>query len=324
MSTYPLCMCCELQGITEIYGRESTGKSTLALQAVASVQKEGYVPIWIDSEQSLQQPYAQNMGIDTSGVWISHECVIENIIELIKSASRSSACGLIVLDSVAGCISKAEAEGDLDSQQIATTARAFARGLKVINKELRDSDTSVIFINQLRDVPNVMGPTGPSQQTTGGKALKYAAHCRVEVKPRGQRIQKNNVTGRQMKIMTEKNRTAPRFCTTYINHFEGSGFDTVDSFIEGATSLGIIERAGAWYKYDGKTLGQGKDKAAEALRNDPSLSQEIADRARQTASQSGTFGEAFVAHSSPEEDDEVPELEELRSMDEMQSVASDE
>ncbi len=250
--------------IIEIFGPESSGKTTLALHAISECQKKGGIAAFIDAEHALDPVYAKNLGVNIDDLWISQPDNGEQALEITERLVRSGAIDIIVVDSVAALTPQAEIEGDMGDSHVGLQARLMSQALRKLTGILAKSNTTIIFINQIRMKIGVM--FGNPETTTGGNALKFYASVRLDVR-RIESIGKNadELTGNRIRVKVVKNKVAPPFKKCEIDLMFGSGISKMGSLLDAAVKLDIIEKAGAWYSYNGEKIGQGRDKTIEYL-----------------------------------------------------------
>jgi len=260
--------------IIEIYGPESGGKTTLALQVVAQAQKSGGVAAFIDAEHALDPTYARALGVNVDDLLISQPDTGEQALEIVELLVRSGAVDVIVVDSVAALVPQAEIEGEMGDAHVGLQARLMSQALRKLTAVLAKSNTAAIFINQLREKVGVM--YGNPEVTPGGRALKFYASVRLDVRKVGQPIKKKDVAiGNRVKIKVTKNKLAPPFKEVELELYYGRGIDPLTDLITVAIDQEIIEKAGSWLSYGDIRLGQGKEKAAAYLEEHPDLADEI-------------------------------------------------
>lgn len=259
--------------IVEIYGPESSGKTTVALHAIASVQRDGGIAAFIDAEHALDPEYARKLGVDTDALLVSQPDHGEQALEIADMLIRSGAIDLIVVDSVAALTPKAEIEGDMGDSHVGLQARLMSQALRKMTGALHNSGTTAIFINQLREKIGVM--FGSPETTTGGKALKFYASVRCDVR----RIQTlkdgQDAIGNRTKLKVVKNKVSPPFKVAEFDIVYGEGISRESSLIDMGVDNGIIKKSGSWFTYEGDQLGQGKEKVRMYLKNSPELANEI-------------------------------------------------
>ncbi len=266
--------------IIEIYGPESSGKTTLALHAIAESQKMGGIAAFIDAEHALDPAYARALGVNIDELWISQPDNGEQALEITESLVRSGAVDIIVVDSVAALTPQAEIEGDMGESHVGLQGRLMSEELRKLAGILSKSNTTIIFINQIRMKIGVM--FGNPETTTGGNALKFYASVRMDVR-RIESIGRNadEVTGNRVRVKIVKNKVAPPFRKCELDLMFGSGISYTGSLLDAALKHSLIEKSGAWYSYKGEKIGQGRDKTVEYLSSDKALSAELDAALRQ-------------------------------------------
>ena len=263
--------------IIEIYGPESSSKTTTALHIAAECQKEGGVVAFIDAEHALDPVYAKNIGVDVDNLLLSQPSYGEEALEILEILTRSGAADLIIVDSVAALIPKAELEGEMSDQQMGLQARLMSKALRKITGIISKMGTTVIFINQIRQKIGTMG-YGPSETTTGGNALKFYASVRLDVR-RIQSIKQNdNVVAIKVKAKVVKNKVAPPFAQAEYEVDFGKGISKVGEIIDYGVKYDIIDKAGSWFSYGDIKLGQGKEKVKEYLLANEEVMKEIEEK----------------------------------------------
>jgi recombination protein RecA len=263
--------------ITEIYGPESGGKTTLALSVVAQAQRSGGVAAFIDAEHALDPVYARALGVDTAELLISQPDNGEQALEIMELLVRSGAVDVIVVDSVAALTPRAEIEGEMGESLPGLQARLMSQALRKLTAVLSKTATTAIFINQVREKIGVM--YGNPETTTGGRALKFYASVRLDVRRTGQPVRSgNDAVASHVKIKVTKNKVAPPFRETELDIVYGKGLDQLSDLINLASQLEILQKSGSWYSYGSERIGQGKDKAAEYIGSHPEVEQEIRSR----------------------------------------------
>lgn len=259
--------------IVEIYGPESGGKTTLALTIIAQAQRRGGVAAFVDAEHALDPLYAQRLGVQVEDLLVSQPDTGEQALEIVELLARSGAVDVIVVDSVAALVPRAEIEGEMGDQHVGLQARLMSQALRKLTAVLAKSNTAAIFINQVREKVGVM--YGNPETTPGGRALKFYASVRLDVRKSGQPIKVGNeAVGVKVRVKVVKNKLAP-FREAELEIYFGRGLDPVADLVNVAVAAGVIEKAGSWFSYGELRLGQGKEKAAEALRERPELLEEI-------------------------------------------------
>lgn len=259
--------------IVEIYGPESSGKTTLALHAVANTQKQGGIVAYIDAEHALDPEYARNLGVDTDAMIISQPDTGEQGLEIADTLIRSGAVDLVVIDSVAALVPRAEIEGEMGDSHMGLQARMMSQALRKITGGLHSTNTTAIFINQLRDKIGVM--FGSPETTTGGKALKFYASVRLDIRRIETLKDGTEAVGNRTRVKVVKNKVAPPFRQAEFDIIYGEGISYEGGLIDLGVEHGFIKKSGAWYTYNGEQLGQGKEKARITLRENPEMAKEI-------------------------------------------------
>ena len=259
--------------IIEVYGPESSGKTTVALHAIANAQRKGDICAFIDAEHALDPEYAKKLGVDIDALLVSQPDTGEQALEIADMLIRSGAIGLIVIDSVAALVPRAEIEGEMGDSHVGLQARLMSQALRKITGALSNSNTTAIFINQLREKIGVM--FGSPETTTGGKALKFYASVRLDVRRIEALKDGQDVVGNRTRVKVVKNKVAPPFKQAEFDILYGEGISREGSLIDMGVEHGIVRKAGAWYTYDGDQLGQGKENARQFLKDNPDLANEI-------------------------------------------------
>ena len=264
--------------IIEIYGPESGGKTTVALHMVAEVQKQGGIAGFIDAEHALDPVYAKNIGVDIDNLYISQPDTGEQALEITETMVRSTAMDIVIVDSVAALVPKAEIEGDMGDSHVGLQARLMSQALRKLTGVIGKTSCSVIFINQLREKVGVM--FGNPETTTGGRALKYYSSVRLEVR-RGEQIKKDGEpVGNRTKIKVVKNKVAPPFRSTEVDIIFGEGISREGEILDLAVEENIIVKSGAWYAYEGSKIGQGRENAKGYLKEHPEVLAEVEQKVR--------------------------------------------
>lgn len=284
--------------VIEIYGPESSGKTTVALHAIAEAQKEGGIAAFIDAEHALDPVYARRLGVDINNLLVSQPDNGEQALEITESLVRSGAVDIIVVDSVAALVPKAEIEGEMGDAHVGLQARLMSKALRKLTGIISKSRTVVVFINQLREKVGVM--FGNPETTTGGRALKFYSTIRLDVR-KGEVIKQNNENvGSRTKVKVVKNKVAPPFKTAEFDLMYGTGVSYEGTLIDIGTNMEIIKKSGAWYSYNDERMGQGKEAAKEYLRTHPEIATEIDKIVRDTLmAEPETFD--VVGEEQPEE-----------------------
>lgn len=264
--------------IIEIYGPESGGKTTVALHMVAEVQKQGGIAGFIDAEHALDPVYAKNIGVDIDNLYISQPDTGEQALEIAETMVRSTAMDIVIVDSVAALVPKAEIEGDMGDSHVGLQARLMSQALRKLTGIIGKTSCSVVFINQLREKVGVM--FGNPETTTGGRALKYYSSVRLEVR-RGEQIKKDGEPiGNRTKIKVVKNKVAPPFRSAEVDIIFGEGISREGEILDLAAEENIIVKSGAWYAYEGNKIGQGRENAKGYLKEHPEVLAEVEQKVR--------------------------------------------
>ena len=266
--------------VVEIYGPESSGKTTLTLQVVAEAQKLGGTCAFIDAEHALDPTYAEKLGVKVDDLLLSQPDTGEQALEIADMLVRSSAIDVIVVDSVAALTPRAEIEGEMGDQLPGLQARLMSQALRKLTANIKRSNTLVIFINQLRMKIGVMMPGQNPETTTGGNALKFYASVRLDIRRIGAVKKGEDVVGNQTKIKVVKNKLAPPFKQVITEILYGEGISREGELIDMGSDQRIVEKSGAWYSYGGERIGQGKDNARQYLKDNPTVAKEIEDKIR--------------------------------------------
>jgi recombination protein RecA len=272
--------------IIEIFGPESSGKTTLALHVIAEAQKKGGIAVFIDAEHALDPKYAQKIGVDVDNLYISQPDYGEQALEIAESLLRSGAVDVIVIDSVAALVPKDELEGEIGEAHVGKQARLMAQALRKLKSLAHNANAAVIFINQLREKIGVM--FGNPETTPGGRALKFFADMRLDVRRVGDAKEGDNKVGSRVRVKVVKNKLAPPFREAEFDMIYGEGICKLCDLIDTASELGVIKKSGAWYSYGETRLGQGRDQAKKFLQENPELAQEIEKRVKEVAKIAGT------------------------------------
>lgn len=259
--------------IIEIYGPESSGKTTLAIHAIAEAQKAGGIAAFIDAEHAFDRFYAAKLGVDVDNLWISQPDNGEQALEIAEQLIRSSAIDIIVIDSVAALTPKAEIEGDMGDNKVGLQARLMSQALRKLTSAISKTNTTCIFINQLREKIGIM--FGNPETTTGGNALKFYASVRLDIRRSTQLKDGEEVIGNQTKVKVVKNKVAPPFRKAEFDIMFGEGISRAGEIIDLGADLGIIKKSGSWYSYNDTKLGQGRDAAKQCIMDNPELAEEL-------------------------------------------------
>ena len=265
--------------IIEVYGPESSGKTTVALHMVAEVQKRGGIAGFIDAEHALDPVYAKNIGVDVDNLYISQPDNGEQALEIAETMVRSGAVDIIIVDSVAALVPKAEIEGDMGDAHVGLQARLMSQALRKLTAVISKSKCTVIFINQLREKVGVM--FGNPEVTTGGRALKFYSSIRMDVRRIETLKQGGEIVGNRTRIKVVKNKIAPPFKEAEFDIMFGEGISREGDILELAANTGVVNKSGAWYAYNGEKIGQGRENAKLYLKQNPAVCEEIEERVRE-------------------------------------------
>lgn len=264
--------------IIEIFGPESSGKTTIALQAIAEVQKKGGRAAFIDAEHALDPVYAKNLGVNINNLLLSQPDTGEQALEICDALVKSEAVELIVIDSVAALVPQAEIDGEMGDSHVGLQARLMSQALRKLSGNMNKSKTTCIFINQLREKVGVL--FGNPETTPGGRALKFYSSVRLDIR-KGEQIKSGDtVIGNKVNIKVVKNKVSPPFRTASVDIMYGEGISREGEIIDLASDIDIIEKSGAWYSYNGEKIGQGKENVKTYLKNNPSLTNELENKIR--------------------------------------------
>ena len=265
--------------IIEVYGPESSGKTTVALHMVAEVQKRGGIAGFIDAEHALDPVYAKNIGVDIDNLYISQPDNGEQALEIAETMVRSGAVDIIIVDSVAALVPKAEIEGDMGDSHVGLQARLMSQALRKLTAVISKSNCTVIFINQLREKVGVM--FGNPEVTTGGRALKFYSSIRLDVRRIETLKQGGEMVGNRTRIRVVKNKIAPPFKEAEFDIMFGEGISREGDILDLAANTGVVNKSGAWYAYEGDKIGQGRENAKQFLKQNPEICHEIEERVRE-------------------------------------------
>ena len=264
--------------IIEIYGPESSGKTTFALHAIAEVQKAGGRAAFIDAEHALDPVYAKNLGVDINNLLLSQPDTGEQALEICDALVKSEAINIVVIDSVAALVPQAEIEGEMGDSHVGLQARLMSQALRKLSGTINKTNTIAIFINQLREKVGVM--FGNPETTPGGRALKFYSTIRMEVRRSEQIKQGDNIIGNRTNVKIVKNKVAPPFKTAQLEIMYGEGVSRTSEIIDLASEAGILEKSGSWYSYNGEKLGQGKETVKALLKENDKLREELEQKVR--------------------------------------------
>ncbi len=281
--------------VTEIYGPESSGKTTLCLHVVANAQKMGGIAAFIDAEHALDIEYARKLGVDVESLLISQPDTGEQALEICEILVRSGAVDIVVIDSVAALVPKAEIEGDMGDSHVGLQARLMSQALRKLTGAIARSKTIVIFINQLREKIGVM--FGNPETTTGGKALKFYASLRLDIRRIGPVKEKEDVVGSHVRVKVVKNKVAPPFKQAEFDIMYAEGISHTSLLVDIGSEANIIEKSGAWYSYKGQKIGQGRENAKMYLKDNPAIMAEIEEQVK------GVLGIGADQAGAPEGDE---------------------
>lgn len=295
--------------IIEIYGPESSGKTTLAIHAIAEAQKNGGIAAIIDAEHAFDRTYAENLGVDVTNLWISQPDNGEQALDIAEQLINSGAVDIIVVDSVAALTPKAEIEGEMGDKNMGLHARLMSQAMRKLTGAISRTRTTCIFINQLRDKIGVV--FGNPEVTTGGNALKFYASMRIDIRP-SVVLKDNNdeMIGRTVKVKVVKNKVAPPFRRAQFDIMFGHGISKEGEIIDLAVDLGIVKKSGAWFSYEGTKVGQGREQAKNYLAENTALADEIAGKVREALSLN-PLAAAPAADADEDAPVDVPSKEEL-------------
>ncbi|MFN4854596.1 MAG: recombinase RecA [Bacteroidota bacterium] len=265
--------------IVEIYGPESSGKTTLTIHAIAEAQKAGGIAAFIDAEHAFDRSYAEKLGVDTENLFISQPDNGEQALEIAENLIRSGAIDIIVIDSVAALTPKSEIEGEMGESKMGLQARLMSQALRKLTGTISKTNCCCIFINQLREKIGVM--FGNPETTTGGNALKFYASIRLDIRRIGQLKDGETVSGNRVRVKIVKNKVAPPFKTAEFDILYGEGISKTGEIIDLGVDLNVIKKAGSWYSYNDTRIGQGRDATRQTLLDNPELQEELETRVRQ-------------------------------------------
>lgn len=264
--------------IIEIYGPESSGKTTVTLHMIAEVQKRGGIAGFIDAEHALDPVYAKNIGVDIDNLYISQPDNGEQALEITETMVRSGAIDIIVVDSVAALVPKAEIDGDMGDSHVGLQARLMSQALRKLTAVISKSNCTVVFINQLREKVGIM--FGNPETTTGGRALKFYSSVRLDVRRIESLKQGGEVIGNRTRVKVVKNKIAPPFKEAEFDIMFGEGISIVGDILDLAASIDVVNKSGAWYAYEGNKIGQGRENAKQYLKDNPEVCAEVAAKVR--------------------------------------------
>jgi recombination protein RecA len=288
--------------VIEIYGPESSGKTTLALHAIAEVQRSGGIAAFVDAEHALDPAYAANLGVDIANLLVSQPDTGEAALEIVDQLVRSAAIDIVVIDSVAALVPRAEIEGEMGDSHMGLQARLMSQALRKITGSIGKSGCTVVFLNQLRQKIGVT--YGSPETTTGGQALKYYASVRLDIR-RIQTLKKGSEEfGNRAKVKVAKNKVAPPFRIAEFDIIFGKGISTLGCLIDLAEETGVVNRKGAWYSYNGDNISQGRDNAIKYMEEKPDFTKEIEGLVRQKLEMGAVVSANSVGTPDPEDEDD--------------------
>ena len=287
--------------IIEIFGPESSGKTTLALHAIAEAQKLGGEAAFIDAEHALDPVYAKHLGVDIDNLIVSQPDTGEQALEIAEALTRSGAIDIIVVDSVAALVPKAEIDGDMGDAHVGLQARLMSQALRKLAGVLNKSNTAIVFINQLREKVGIM--FGNPETTPGGRALKFYASVRLDIRKIENIKTDGEVTGARARVKVIKNKVAPPFREAEFDIVYGRGISKEGNILDLAVNLNLVEKAGAWFSYNGEKIGQGRENAKAYLKEHKEVAQELEEKIREN------FRQAFEKSLGDEEEDPEQEVE---------------
>jgi recombination protein RecA len=294
--------------VIEIYGPESSGKTTVALHAVAEVQKEGGIAAYVDAEHALDPAYSAALGVDIENLLISQPDTGEAALEIVDQLVRSAAVDIVVIDSVAALVPRAEIEGEMGDAHVGLQARLMSQALRKITGNIGKSGCTVIFINQLRQKIGIT--YGNPETTTGGNALKYYASVRLDIR-RIQTLKKGTEEfGNRVKVKVAKNKVAPPFRIAEFDIIFGKGISTIGCLVDLAEEIGVLNRKGAWYSYNGENISQGRDNAIKYMEERPEVTEQIKKLVREKLEKGAVVSANSVRKTAEDEAEEEEEMEE--------------
>ena len=292
--------------VIEIYGPESSGKTTVALHAIAEAQKQGGIAAFIDAEHALDPVYARNLGVDVDNLIVAQPDTGEQALEITEQLIRSGAVDLVTVDSVAALVPKAEIDGEMGDSHVGLQARLMSQALRKLTGVLNKSNTVAIFINQLREKVGVM--FGNPETTPGGRALKFYASVRLDVRKQEAIKVNGEVTGTRTKVKVVKNKVAPPFREAVFDIVYGKGISNSGCVLDLATDMNIVDKSGAWFAYNGQKIGQGRENAKLFLEENPDIMKEIEGKVRENYNMA--FENSLTGEADSEESDDDFELDE--------------
>ncbi|MCS6960317.1 MAG: recombinase RecA [Pseudanabaenaceae cyanobacterium SKYGB_i_bin29] len=294
--------------IVEIYGPESSGKTTLVLHAIAEIQRQGGTAAFVDAEHALDPVYAERLGVDVANLIVSQPDNGEMALEIVDQLVRSMAVDIIAVDSVAALVPRAEIEGEMGDAHVGLQARLMSQALRKITGNIAQSNCIVVFLNQLRQKIGTVG-YGPNETTTGGTALKFYASVRLDIRRKETLKKGNEEYGIRVRVKVAKNKVAPPFRIAEFDIIFGKGISTKGCVLDLAEELKIVSRKGAWYSYKGENIAQGRDNAIKFLETNPAVCQEIEDQVRQQISEGAIISVTKTSVEDETGEDEEPTAE---------------
>lgn len=301
--------------IVEIYGPESSGKTTVTLHMIAEVQKRGGIAGFIDAEHALDPVYAKNIGVDVDNLYISQPDNGEQALEITETMVRSGAIDIVVVDSVAALVPKAEIDGDMGDSHVGLQARLMSQALRKLTAVISKSNCTVIFINQLREKVGIM--FGNPETTTGGRALKFYSSVRLDVRRIESLKQSGEVMGNRTRVKVVKNKIAPPFKEAEFDIMFGEGISAEGDILDLAANENIVNKSGAWYAYGGNKIGQGRENAKQYLKEHPDVCSEIETKVREHFGLQGTSGSTL----QPEEETAKPKAKSAKAAEKAAEIA---
>lgn len=266
--------------VVEIYGPESSGKTTLSLHVIAEAQKNGGIVAFIDAEHALDPSYAAKLGVDLKTLYVAQPDNGEQALEITSELVKSGSIDVIVVDSVAALTPKAEIDGEMGDSHVGLHARLMSQALRIMTADINKTNTCLVFINQLREKVGVM--FGNPETTTGGKALKFYSSVRLDVRKVDQVKDGTNVIGSRTRVKVVKNKMAPPFKQAEFDIIYGTGISTLGCILDMSVEMGLVVKSGAWFSYEGEKIGQGRERAIEYLRQHPELAEQLDAKIRET------------------------------------------
>ncbi len=266
--------------VVEIYGPESSGKTTLSLHVIAEAQKNGGIVAFIDAEHALDPSYAAKLGVDLKTLYVAQPDNGEQALEITSELVKSGSIDVIVVDSVAALTPKAEIDGEMGDSHVGLHARLMSQALRIMTADINKTNTCLVFINQLREKVGVM--FGNPETTTGGKALKFYSSVRLDVRKVDQVKDGTNVIGSRTRVKVVKNKMAPPFRQAEFDIIYGTGISTLGCILDMSVEMGLVVKSGAWFSYEGEKIGQGRERAIEYLRQHPELAEQLDAKIRET------------------------------------------